>query len=154
MKCMERNKVRFFYSLYQSKEMVKDEDGNLTGEYKILRSAPIECWANVSAAKGETETRQFGESEAYDKVIAIDNVSAPLLDEYSVLWIDSVPTYEDTEILAVDVKDAVLTTDEDGNTVLLTKDTQELITPYDYIVKKVATSLNSTLIAIKKVNVS
>lgn len=125
MKMMERNKGRFWYSLYKGRTEKIDEYGNLTGEFEIIRENPHECRANISAAKGEISTRQFGESESYDKVIVMDK-GCPDIDEYSVLWIDTVP-----EIT------------EDGTTQ----------TPYDYIVKKVAKSLNSVSIAISKVQV-
>ena len=134
MKCMERNKVQFYYALYMGKEEITDEYGNATGQYEVTHSAPIECYGNVSAAKGETQSRQFGENEAYDKVIVLDNLS-PNIDEYSVLWIDTIPELDNEGNLAVD---------NDG----------EIITPYDYIVKKVARSLNSVSIAVSKVKVN
>jgi hypothetical protein len=131
---MNRNKVRFFYSLYEGREPIKDEYGNVTGEYDVKRGNPIEGYANISAAMGETQTRQFGESEAYDKIIVMGN-DAPPINEYSVLWVDTKPQLN---------YDGSLTTDEEGNA----------ITPYDYVVKKVAWSLNGVSIAISKVNVS
>lgn len=134
MKCLERNKVRFFYSLYQGKEAITDDYGNVTGEYELKYGNPVEWYANISAAKGETQTQQFGENEAYDKVIVMDN-EAPPIDEYSVLWIDSAPQL-----------------DEDGG--LVTNVQGEIVTPHDYIVKKVAKSLNVVSLAICKVNVS
>lgn len=134
MKCIGRNKSRFFYSLYEGKEPITDEYGNNTGEYNVIHGKPIEFMANISAAKGETTTRQFGESESYDKVIVMDN-DAPPIDEYTILWVDTVPQV-----------------DEDGN--LATNDDGEVIIPHDYIVKKVAKSLNSVSIAISKVVVS
>ena len=133
MRCMNRNKVRFFYSLYEGREPITDEYGNVTGEYDVKHGNPTEGYANISAAKGETQTRQFGESETYDKVIVMDN-EAPPIDEYSVLWVDTVPQLNEDGSLAVD---------EEGN----------VLTPHDYIVKKVAKSLNSVSIAICKVNV-
>ena len=125
MKIMERNKSRFWYSLYKGKTEKLDEYGNITGEFEIIRGNLRECKANISAAKGETSTRQFGESEGYDKVIVMGE-GYPDIDEYTVLWIDTAP------VIA-----------EDGTTQ----------TPYDYIVKKVAKSLNSVSIAISKVQV-
>ena len=134
MKCMERNKVRFYYALYMGKEEITDDYGNATGQYEVLHSAPVECYGNVSAAKGETQSRQFGENEAYDKVIVMDN-EAPGIDEYSVLWVDTLPEL-----------------DKDGH--LAVNDEGEVTTPYDYIVKKVARSLNSVSLAISKVKVN
>ena len=134
MKCMERNKVRFFYALYMGKQEITDEYGNATGQYEVTHSSPVECYGNVSAAKGETQSRQFGENEAYDKVIVMDN-EAPGIDEYSVLWVDTLPEL-----------------DKDGH--LAVNDEGEVITPYDYIVKKVARSLNSVSLAISMVKVN
>lgn len=126
MKCMSRNKTKFFYALYEGKTPITDEYGNVTGEYDVQHGKPTEFYANISAAKGETQTRQFGENESYDKVIVLDS-DAPSIDEYSILWVDVIPKLK-----------------EDGTT----------DTPYDYVVKKVAKSLNVTSIAISKVNVS
>jgi hypothetical protein len=36
------------------------------------------------------QTRQFGDSESYDKVIVLDDPNT-LLDEYSILWVDTRP---------------------------------------------------------------
>lgn len=134
MRTMERNKSKFFYALYKEKVPKTDEYGNVTGEYEIIRDNPVECSANISAAKGETSTRQFGESESYDKVIVMDK-DAPPIDEYTVLWVDKTPQVNE---------DGSLATNEEG----------EILTPHDYIVKKVAKSLNSVSIAISKVTVS
>lgn len=134
MRCLNRNKVKFFYSLYEGREPITDEYGNVTGEYDVKHGNPTEGYANISAAKGETQTRQFGENESYDKVIVLDDVNTAI-DEYSVLWIDSVPQLN-----------------EDGSLALNSRD--EVITPYDYVVTRKAVSLNSVSIAVRKVEVS
>jgi hypothetical protein len=123
---MTRNKSTFYYSTNAGKEELQDEYGNNTGEYRVIYSTPIVCKGNISAAQGEVETRQFGDSESYDKVIVLDNRDIPI-DEYSILWVDILPVIND-----------------DGTT----------DTPHDYIVKKVARSLNSVSFAIRKVNVN
>lgn len=135
MRCMNRNKSKFFYSLYEGRVPIVNEQGRKTGEYKVVHSNPIEGRANISAAKGETQTRQFGENESYDKVIVMDFVESPI-DEYSILWIDSEPKLND----------------DDGS--LAVNDEGEVITPHDYVVKKVAKSLNCVSIAVSKVTVS
>lgn len=134
MRAMLRNKSKFYYALYREQIPKTDDYGNATGEYDVIHENPVEFAANISAAKGETTTRQFGESESYDKVVVMDN-DAPPIDEYTVLWVDIVPQVDE---------DGALTTNEEN----------EVITPHDYIVKKVARSLNSVSIAISKVNVS
>ena len=125
MKCLERNKSTFYYALYVEEIPVTDEYGNDTGEHNVVYGDPIECRANVSAAKGETSARQFGENESYDKVIVLDDMSTPI-DEHTILWVDTVPTYDETGAV---------------------------LTPHDYVVKKVAKSLNAVSLAISKVKV-
>lgn len=125
MRCMHRNKVKFYYALYEGREGLTDEYGNATGEYAVIYSNPLPCWANISPARGETETRQFGDNEFYDKVI-IGDLGFPLIDEHSILWVDVMP----------DIK-------ADGST----------DTPHDYEVRKVGKSLNVVSVAISKVNV-
>ena len=125
MRTLARNKTRIYYANYSNKIPIEDEYGNLTGEYDIIYDNPVEVKANVSAARGESTTRQFGEDEGYDRVIVMDDPNAPI-NVSSVLWIDTLPEIK-----------------EDGST----------DTPYDYIVKQVAPSLNSVSIAVSKVNV-
>lgn len=124
MRCVMRNKTSFYYALYTGQTEIIDDYGNVTGEYSVQYSNPIKILGNVSAAQGETQSRQFGESETYDKVIVLDDPNTPI-DEYSILWVDTRP----------ELVDGVTTT------------------PHDYIVKKVARSLNSVSIAISKVAV-
>ena len=126
MRCLVRNKSKFYYSSYIDKTEITDEYGNLTGEYELRYSKPYEGYGNVSAAQGEVQSRQFGESVKYDKVIVLDDKNTPI-DEYTKLWVDTLP---------------LLT--EDGTTA----------TPYDYEVTKVAPSLNGVAIAIRKVKVN
>lgn len=134
MRCLARNKRTFFYALHDGQTELKDEYGNATGQYSVSYADPVEMCGNISAAQGEIESRQFGESETYDKVIVLDNPNVPI-DEYSILWVDSQPKLT-----------------ADGHLVL--NDKGEVKTPHDYIVKKVARSLNSVSIAISKVTVS
>ena len=125
MRCMVRNKRKFYYASYIGENEIIDEYGNLTGEYSLAYGNPIKMFGNVSAAQGEIQSRQFGESESYDKVIVLDDKDTPI-DEYSILWVDTLPH------LNIDG-----TTD----------------TPHDYIVRKVARSLNGVAIAISTVDV-
>ena len=125
MRCLRRNLVRIFYANYIDREAVKDEYGNLTGEYKLQYGNPHEVEGNVSAARGEVTTRQFGDDESYDRVIVMDDPNVPI-EKSSILWVENMPVIK-----------------PDGTT----------DTPHDYIVKQVAPSLNSVSIAVSKVNV-
>ena len=125
MRCLQKNKVKFYYALYKSKSEVKDEFGNsIIGEYEVKYEKPQIAYANISAAQGKVNTRQFGESLNYNKTIALNDTA---INEYSILWIDTMPTIK-----------------TDGTT----------DTPHDYVVTAIAQSLNGVSIAVKKVNVS
>lgn len=124
MRCLYRNKRKFYYALFKEKVAIKDEYGNDSGEYRVVYQTPVEMKANVSAATGEAQVEQFGNSLLYDKVIITDELDCPV-DEHSVLCIDSLPSY-----------------DKDGNLI------------FDYIVKKVAKSINTISFAVSKVEVS
>ncbi len=126
MRTLHRNKIRIFYAVYRDKLPIRDEYGNLTGEYKVSYDKPVEIWANVSSARGEATTRQFGEDVSYDRIIVLDDPHTPI-GETSILWIDRLPELAD-----------------DGSTK----------TPHDYIVKQVAASLNSVSIAVSGVSVT
>ena len=79
--------------------------------------------ANVSPARGQASVEMFGNLDGYDKVLVTDWVECPI-DENSVLFVDKAPAY-----------------DTSGHPI------------YDYIVRRVAKSLNSVAIAIGKVSV-
>ena len=126
MRGLLRNKTKFYYALYEKQEEIIDEYGNKTGQYEIIYGKPVKMFGNISPSVGEVQVREFGESESYDKVIVLDKRDIPI-DEYSILWVDTLPLLNN-----------------DGITE----------TPHDYIVKKVARSLNSVSIAIRKVDVN
>ena len=89
-----------------------------------LYDPAVKLRANVSSATGTAQIEQFGNFAGYDKVIVTDDLTCPI-DENSVLFVDKLPEYS-----------------EDGTPL------------YDYVVKRVAKSLNAIAYAIQKVNVS
>ncbi|WP_310604875.1 hypothetical protein [Anaerosporobacter sp.] len=123
IRSLERNKQKIYYALYLDDVEEMDEEGNYTGEKITGYSNPIDFKINSSASRGEASTEQFGISLDYDKVLCSCDTILPI-DETTVLWVDIKPVL-----------------DENGATK----------TKHDYIVKKVAKSLNSVQYAIKKV---
>ena len=124
MRCLKRNKQAFYYALYQSNEPTYDDYGNETGEPKASYAEPVLMYANISPATGQSNVEQFGNLDSYDKVIVTDDLSCPI-NEHTVLFVDKEPEHNlDDELM------------------------------YDYIVKRVAKSLNSISIAIRKVEVN
>ena len=133
MRTLRRNKQTLWYALYSGKTEIIDEYGNRTGQFTVHYGKPVKTEANISPASGETSIAQFGENERYDKVLVFAGVDVPI-DEYSILWIDSAPLMD---------ANGELQKEADG----------DVITPHDYLVKRVAKSLNSTAYAVNKVNV-
>lgn len=135
-----RNKQVFWYALYDEtvEDYVEDEYGNpiQSGTHARYKN-PVQTTGNISPAKGDVITRQFGDDDSYDKVIVTGDRDTPI-DEYAVLWIDTVPELDDN---------GALTVNADG----------EIVTPWDYIVRKVGRGLpnfGSTVIAVSKVTVT
>ncbi len=135
MRGLKRNQKTLYYQIYQSNIPVyeMDLDGNivadpvtgeplLTGETKVGYAAPVQFRANVSAARGESSSDPFGIDLSYDKTMVSCDMTLPI-DELSVLFVDKKPEF-----------------DAGGNSANIA----------DYKVVKVAKSLNSLLIAIKK----
>lgn len=123
MRCLKRNQKPFYYCLYDDAEEIEDEYGNATGQYRVIYDAAVQMYANISQATGQSNIEQFGNLENYDKVIVTCDMDCPI-DENTVLFIDKEPEYS-----------------LDGNPM------------FDYIVRRVAKSLNSISIAVRKVDV-
>ena len=126
MRSMTRNRRTFYSASLSTVAMGKDTDGNYTEEVYTY-SDPVERVGVITAANGEAQTQLFGANERYDKVITL-NLGENYLAIGSVLWVDTMPDIDE--------------------------ETGETDTPYDYIVVKVAESLNFVNVAIRKVDVS
>ena len=138
MRCLKRNMTPFWYCLYSSASAITDEYGNDTGQMDRIYAGAVMMNANISAATGQAQTEQFGNLDSYDKVIVTDDLSCPI-DEHTVLFVDKEPEYPEV------TPSASTSTSEPE---------YDYTHPmYDYIVKRVAKSLNSISIAIRKVDV-
>lgn len=130
MRSAQRNMTPFWYRLYTSNAPIttKDEWGNNveTGEYNIGYSDPVSMCANISPASGASITEQFGNLDNYDKVIVTTDMDCPI-DEDSILYVGITPV-------------------KDMNT--------KLWSPHNYVVRRVAKSINGISIAVRKVDVS
>lgn len=103
-----------------------DEWGNETSEYDPRYSAPVEAYGNISPARNADTVSMFGMDLNYDKTLVMCPADVPI-DEYCVMWVDTMPVLG-----------------EDGKT----------STPFDYVVRRVARSINSVTIALSRVDVS
>lgn len=129
MRSLQRNQQTIYYRLYSDSVTPiteTDEWGNTldTGQSAVGYGDPVEMKANVSPATGSAQIAQFGTLENYDKVIVTAWTDCPIRED-SVLYIDTVPVKTNGEW-----------------------------SKHDYIVTRVAKSLNGISIAVRKVDVS
>ena len=125
MRSMMKNETGFWYALFDRAENIIDEDGHKSAEKELIYHNPVYAEMNVSPPSGPVAIRAFGLKEDYDRILVSCDLDIPITST-SVLWVDTPPVIN-----------------PDGST----------DTPYDYVVKKVAPSLNVLLIAISKVSV-
>lgn len=123
MKSLARNARVFYYCPFIKKESILDTNNYETGDYRVIYGSPVKSRGSISEARGQSQEEQFGTELNYDKVIIVSDPNFAM-DEHSVLFVDSAPSY-----------------DAQGNP------------KYDYIVSQVARSLNHASYAISKVNV-
>lgn len=113
-----------FYYALPLKMESVTSSGYVTGDMLVTYDTPVECYGNVAPPTGKVFVELFGADVRYDRVIVVDDPNTPIT-EGAVLCIDSAPSYDtDSQLI------------------------------YDYIVTKVARSLNSTAIAVTKVNIA
>ena len=123
MRTLDYNKKTFYYCLFSGKTKILDANGNFTGDYTSGYAEAVKAKGNISAASGSADMEQFGTDIAYDKVVVLQGTNWDI-DEHTVLFVGIEPSYEDE---------------------------QHTQPKYNYIVTKVAESLNHTTLAIKRV---
>lgn len=137
MRSLKKNQQKLWYSTCadQITEYYRDSDGNIIydeidGEQipriKCERAGynnPVSFYANISAAKGTSDSEVFGVSLDYTKTISTCDMALPI-SETSLIWFETEPTYNADGM--VDSSSA------------------------DYAVVAIARSLNNVVYAIKK----
>ena len=137
MRSLKKNQQKLFYATYNSAITIyeRDSDGNIIydeidGERfpriiaeKAGYSEPVSFYANISAAKGSSDSEVFGVSLDYTKTISTSDMTLPI-SETSLIWFETEPKYNTDGIV-------------NSNSA-------------DYSVVAVAKSLNNVVYAIKK----
>ena len=106
--------------MYDQTQEGTDEYGNINKQYATYGD-PVKTSGNISPAKGEVTSRQFGTDDLYDRVIGPMPINTQI-NENTILWIGVTPELDADGHLAVNDKGVPLT-------------------PHNYIVRKKATSL-------------
>ena len=91
MRDLDRNKRTIYYALYKSESADIDAHGDETGGYSITYDTSVSIKVNVSAARGTSETEQFGVDLKYTKTFVTTDMTCPIAED-SVLWVDDVNT--------------------------------------------------------------
>lgn len=120
MKCLKRNKQPLYLYKYLETATILDDNGNKTGEYRIVYANPIRVDINISPASGVSELQVFGSDVSYNYIAVTDGV--------------------DNVFTESDVISRSNMIDSDG------------MFGYDYIIRRVAQSLNFVSLALFQVN--
>ena len=120
MKCLKRNKQPLYLYKYLGATAILDDNGNKTGEYRIVYANPIRVDINISPASGVSELQVFGSDVSYNYIAVTDGA--------------------DNVFTESDVISRSNTIDSDG------------MFGYDYIIRRVAQSLNFVSLALFQVN--
>lgn len=137
MRSLKKNQQYLKYATYSEQITIyeRDENGNIVYDEidgdlypRIIAeragySEPVEFYANISAAKGSSDSEVFGVSLDYTKTVSTSDMTLPI-SETSLIWFETEPKYN-----------ADGTVDESSA---------------DYAVVAVARSLNNVVYAIKK----
>lgn len=134
MRTLKRNQTPIWYAQYLGQVELMDSDWNYTGEHVAQYGTPVMMMANVSPTTGQSYAESFGYLKDYDRVLMTDWMECPI-DENTVLWYDKEP------------EDIPVPGGEPGETMKSSEG-------FNYIVRRVAKSLNSIAIAISRVDVS
>jgi hypothetical protein len=119
MRTLEKNKQKMYYALYKGVEPeyvldengnkiidYTDEDGNVyyreTGNKVPTYFEPVLFYANISMSGGEISTQEYGiDVSSYDAIVVLDKGQIPI-EETSLIWYESLPTYKDADRTIVD----------------------------------------------------
>ena len=132
-----------WFCVYTGEEEIKDASGNYTGEKTRTYDPPQRILANVSPARGTVGIEAFGNDDSYDRIIAL-------------AWDDLAVIYSPFDYNGLESSDDYLFSvgGINDSTVWYVDKTPVNDDPndYDYIVHRIAKSINGVLIAVKKVN--
>lgn len=130
MKALARNRQSLYYALPTGLVNVTDSDGFYTGEQTVSYATPVGVEMNISPATGRTVLEWFGIATNYSKVLVTDDMACPITED-TILWIGIEPT---------------TTVTNNGQTTTVNH-------PHNYVVSKIAKSLNSIAYGVTEVSV-
>ena len=93
MRTLKRNKRPVAYAFYDGVEELYDEEGSLTGEYKVKYTTPVYTLMNVSGGRGQADIAMFGLTQTFGRTATTEDLCTPFSTE-TVFWIETDPRTE------------------------------------------------------------
>lgn len=90
MRNLRKNQRGMWYSLYNKKIPILDENGDETGDYKTGYSPPVFFQASLSSGKGAVKTNVFGVDVDYTRTMSTTDMDLPIT-ETSLVWYETKP---------------------------------------------------------------
>lgn len=92
MRSLKKNQRGMWYSLYNKKIPMLDENGDETGDFDISYSTPVAFKASLSPGKGSTQGNVFGVDVDYARTISTTDMDLPIT-ETSLVWYETKPVF-------------------------------------------------------------
>lgn len=85
MRNLKKNSKKLWYSNYNGKVPIVDENGDETGDYTGGYASPVEFLATLSASRGNAYADMFGTNLSYTRTLA--TVEKLPIKEESLIWV-------------------------------------------------------------------
>lgn len=85
MRDLLANTKPLWYALYLGERLLRDSNGDYTGETAPLYEKPVPFRGNISPARGNADEDAFGTNLDYSKTISTARMDLPI-DEHTLIW--------------------------------------------------------------------
>lgn len=85
MRDLRANTKPLWYALYREKIPILDDNVDFTGEFESEYTEPVAFRANISPARGDSQSDVFGVNLDYTKQISTTHTELPI-DEHTLIW--------------------------------------------------------------------
>ena len=102
MRTVKRNKRPVAYAFYNGVTELRDDDGNLSGEYEVSYTEPVKTLMNVSGGRGQADIALFGLTQTFARTATTEDLTTPF-NTQTVFWVENDPDAEpfDYRVVAV-----------------------------------------------------
>ena len=102
MRTLKRNKRPVSYAFYDGVTELTDDEGNLTGEYSVQYTVPVQTLMNISGGRGQADIALFGLTQTFARTAVTEDLDTEWNTE-TVFWIEKDPLTDpfDYRVVAV-----------------------------------------------------